>query len=41
MIDAILNYQFLQNAFASGLIIGVIAPLIRGVYRCSSAFFDC
>lgn len=31
MIDAILNYQFLQNAFASGLIIGVIAPLL-GVF---------
>ena len=31
MIDAILNYEFLQNAFASGLIIGVIAPLL-GVF---------
>ena len=31
MIDALLNYEFLQNAFASGLIIGVIAPLL-GVF---------
>lgn len=31
MIDSIFHYQFLQNAFASGLIIGVIAPLL-GVF---------
>ncbi|MGB6779672.1 MAG: metal ABC transporter permease [Planococcus citreus] len=31
MLDAILSYEFLQNAFASGLIIGVIAPLL-GVF---------
>lgn len=31
MIEAILNYEFLQNAFYSGLIIGVIAPLL-GVF---------
>ena len=31
MIDSILRYEFLQNAFASGLIIGVIAPLL-GVF---------
>ena len=31
MIEAILNYEFLQNAFISGLIIGVIAPLL-GVF---------
>ena len=31
MIEAILNYEFLQNAFVSGLIIGVIAPLL-GVF---------
>lgn len=31
MIDSIFQYQFLQNAFASGLIIGVIAPLL-GVF---------
>lgn len=31
MIDAILNYDFLQNAFFSGMIIGVIAPLL-GVF---------
>lgn len=31
MIDAILNYEFLQNAFLSGIIIGVIAPLL-GVF---------
>ena len=31
MIDALLNYEFLQNAFASGLIIGLIAPLL-GVF---------
>lgn len=28
MIDAILSYEFLQNAFLSGLIIGIIAPLL-------------
>ncbi|MEK3934187.1 metal ABC transporter permease [Sporosarcina sp. FSL W7-1349] len=28
MITAILSYEFLQNAFLSGLIIGVIAPLL-------------
>lgn len=28
MIEAILQYEFLQNAFFSGLIIGVIAPLL-------------
>ena len=28
MIHAILSYEFLQNAFLSGLIIGVIAPLL-------------
>lgn len=28
MIDAILSYEFLQNAMMSGLIIGVIAPLL-------------
>ncbi|HJF30185.1 MAG TPA: metal ABC transporter permease [Sporosarcina psychrophila] len=28
MINAILSYEFLQNAFLSGLIIGVIAPLL-------------
>ena len=28
MISAILSYEFLQNAFLSGLIIGVIAPLL-------------
>ncbi|ANU19286.1 metal ABC transporter permease [Planococcus plakortidis] len=31
MFEAILSYEFLQNAFASGLIIGVIAPLL-GVF---------
>lgn len=31
MIDAIFTYQFLQNAFAAGLIIGLIAPLL-GVF---------
>lgn len=31
MIEALLNYEFLQNAFLSGLIIGVIAPLL-GVF---------
>ena len=31
MIDAILNYEFLQNAFISGIIIGIIAPLL-GVF---------
>ena len=31
MIDAILNYEFLQNAFFSGLLIGIIAPLL-GVF---------
>lgn len=31
MIDALWNYEFLQNAFASGLIIGLIAPLL-GVF---------
>lgn len=31
MIEAILNYEFLQNAFISGIIIGVIAPLL-GVF---------
>ena len=31
MIEAILHYEFLQNAFFSGLIIGVIAPLL-GVF---------
>ncbi|MBT2582320.1 metal ABC transporter permease [Planococcus sp. ISL-109] len=31
MLEAILTYEFLQNAFASGLIIGVIAPLL-GVF---------
>ena len=28
MIDALLTYEFLQNAFLSGIIIGVIAPLL-------------
>lgn len=31
MIEALWNYEFLQNAFASGLIIGLIAPLL-GVF---------
>lgn len=31
MIESIFRYEFLQNAFASGLIIGVIAPLL-GVF---------
>ncbi|WP_203333325.1 metal ABC transporter permease [Planococcus beigongshangi] len=31
MIEAILTYEFLQNAFGAGLIIGVIAPLL-GVF---------
>ena len=31
MLEAIWNYEFLQNAFVSGLIIGVIAPLL-GVF---------
>jgi len=31
MIEAIFSYEFLQNAFAAGLIIGVIAPLL-GVF---------
>ncbi|WP_144511105.1 metal ABC transporter permease [Bacillus sp. FJAT-22090] len=31
MIDSIFHYQFLQNAFGAGLIIGVIAPLL-GVF---------
>ena len=31
MIEAILTYEFLQNAFAAGLIIGIIAPLL-GVF---------
>lgn len=31
MLDAILNYEFLQNAIISGIIIGVIAPLL-GVF---------
>nr|WP_106779949.1 metal ABC transporter permease [Lysinibacillus timonensis] len=31
MIEALLNYEFLQNAFLSGIIIGVIAPLL-GVF---------
>ena len=28
MIEAIFSYEFLQNAFLSGIIIGVIAPLL-------------
>ena len=31
MISSILEYEFLQNAFLAGLIIGIIAPLI-GVF---------
>ena len=31
MIDAIFQYEFLQNAFFTGMIIGIIAPLI-GVF---------
>lgn len=31
MIEAILNYEFLQNAFFAGIIIGIIAPLL-GVF---------
>jgi zinc transport system permease protein len=31
MIEALFNYEFLQNAFASGIIIGLIAPLL-GVF---------
>ncbi|WP_342543474.1 metal ABC transporter permease [Paenisporosarcina sp. FSL H8-0542] len=31
MISALINYEFLQNAFASGIIIGLIAPLL-GVF---------
>lgn len=31
MIEAILHYEFLQNAFLSGLIIGLVAPLL-GVF---------
>ena len=31
MIESIFRYEFLQNAFASGLIIGIIAPLL-GVF---------
>ncbi|KGR91568.1 metal ABC transporter permease [Ureibacillus massiliensis 4400831 = CIP 108448 = CCUG 49529] len=31
MIEAIMNYEFLQNAFLSGIIIGIIAPLL-GVF---------
>lgn len=31
MIEALLNYEFLQNAFATGMIIGLIAPLL-GVF---------
>ena len=31
MIEALFNYEFLQNAFFSGLVIGVIAPLL-GVF---------
>ena len=31
MIEALLNYEFLQNAFLSGMIIGMIAPLL-GVF---------
>jgi zinc transport system permease protein len=31
MISALFNYEFLQNAFASGIIIGLIAPLL-GVF---------
>ena len=28
MVNALLTYEFLQNAFLSGIIIGVIAPLL-------------
>lgn len=31
MIDALIHYSFMQRAFAAGLLVGVIAPLI-GVY---------
>ena len=31
MISGILQYEFLQNAFLTGIIIGIIAPLI-GVF---------
>lgn len=31
MIEAIFKYEFLQNAFLTGAIIGIIAPLL-GVY---------
>ncbi|EFI69606.1 Zinc ABC transporter, permease protein ZurB [Lysinibacillus fusiformis ZC1] len=31
MIEAILHYEFLQNAFFSGLLIGILAPLL-GVF---------
>ena len=34
MIDAILQYEFLQNAFLTGMIIGIIAPLIRSLCCC-------
>lgn len=32
MIEAILHYEFLQNAFFSGLLIGILAPLLGGVF---------
>ncbi len=28
MLEAILRYEFLQNAFAAGILIGLIAPLL-------------
>ncbi|PMX98998.1 metal ABC transporter permease, partial [Pseudomonas sp. MPR-R5A] len=31
MISAIFQYEFLQNAFLTGIIIGIVAPLL-GVY---------
>ncbi len=37
MIAGILQYEFLQNAFFTGLIIGIIAPLLA--YLLSSAVF--
>ncbi len=41
MIEALLKYEFLQNAFFSGMIIGIIAPLLGVFIVVTSIVFNC
>ncbi len=40
MISSLFQFEFLRNAFLTGMIIGVLAPLLGTFIVCKTSFFN-